>query len=110
MTQIATTPQSTRRKMLRKQIYLLPQQDTKLKALAHQQRMTEAELIRQAVEIFLNQPVTNDVKHLPPNEAAWQEILASFEEIRKSGVIGEPHRWRREDYYDDSRYQRQWAK
>ena len=109
MTQLATTGQSTRRKMLRKQIYLLPQQDTKLKALAHQQRMTEAELIRQALEAFLNQPPTNGVKHLPPDEAAWQEILASFEESRKRSVAGEAQHWTRADYYDDPRYQRDWA-
>jgi hypothetical protein len=109
MTQTAATRQSTRRKMVRKQIYLLPQQETKLKALAQQQRTTEAELIRKAVETFLSQPMANGVKHLPPDEAAWQEILASFEEARARSVAGAPQRWTREDYYDDPRYQRDWA-
>ena len=109
MTQIAAKPKSTRRKMLPKQIYLLPQQDTKLKVLAHQQRMTEAELIRQAVEAFLAQPVTNGSQHLPPNEAAWQEILASFAEIQNRSFDGEAQRWTRADYYDDPRFQRDWA-
>ena len=110
MTQTATTRQSTRRKMVRKQVYLLPQQELKLKALAAQQHTTEAALIRTAVETLLSQPVSNGGKHLPPDEAAWQEILASFEEIRVRSVAGEPQRWTREDYYDDPRYQRAWAR
>lgn len=109
MTQITTARKGLRRKMLRKQVYLLPQQDSKLKALAHQQHVTEAELIRQAVEAFLSQPPTNGLKHLPPDEAAWQEILASFEESRTRSVADEAHHWTRADYYDDPRYQRAWA-
>lgn len=108
MPQVTSVRKLTRRKMRRKQIYLLPQQDTRLKELAHKQLTTEAELIRQAVEAYLNQPMSG-LKHLPPDQAAWQEILASFEEVRKQSVAGEPHRWTRADYYDDPRSQRDWA-
>jgi len=109
MTQPITRRKLPRRKMVRKQVYLLPQQELKLKALAQQQLTTEAELIRKAVEAFLNQPPTNVDKQLPPDEAAWQLILASFEEMKQRNVAGEPHRWTREDYYDDPRYQRNWS-
>ncbi len=100
MTQPASMRKATRRKMVRKQIYLLPQQELKLKALAQQQLTTEADLIRQAVEAFLSQPMPNGIKHLPPDEVAWQEILASFEETRHRSISGEPHHWTREDYYE----------
>ncbi len=109
MLKTAVTRPSTRRKMLRKQIYLLPQQDTKLKSLAYQQQTTEAELIRQAVEVFLSQPQAKSDKHLPPDEAAWQEILASFEEARTRNLTSEPQHWTREDYYEDPRYRREWS-
>lgn len=109
MVQTVATKKSMRRKMLRKQVYLLPQQDRRLKELAALQLTTEAALIRQAIEVFLSQPLPNSLRHLPPQEAAWQEILASFEEARTLNVSGEPHRWTREEYYDDPRYQRLWA-
>jgi hypothetical protein len=72
---------------------------TNLRCDAHHNPL---ELVRHKIqEMFLNQLRPNGVKHLPPNEAAWQEILASFEEVRKCSVTGEPHRWTRADFYDD---------
>ncbi|MFN8493304.1 MAG: hypothetical protein U0350_37245 [Caldilineaceae bacterium] len=109
MAQTVVKRKLPRRKMVRKQVYLLPQQEVKLKELAQQQLTTEAELIRKAVEAFLSQPTTNIDKQLPPDEAAWQLILASFEEVKQRNVSGEPHRWTRGDYYDDPRYQRNWS-
>jgi hypothetical protein len=105
MTQAITVHKSTRRRMVRKQIYILPHQEARLKVLAQEQLVTEANLIRQAVEAFLNQPTKEILKPLPPDDAAWQEILASFAEVRSRTVAGEPHRWTRDDYYDDPRHQ-----
>ncbi len=39
--------------MIRKQTYILPEQDRKLKVLARMKQVTEAELIREALEQFL---------------------------------------------------------
>jgi hypothetical protein len=102
--------QSKRKRMVRKQVYILPQQEERLKRLAQERETTEANLIRQAIDRILSQPtVTTDNKSLPPDEAAWQAILAFVDQRRAEGVAGEPYKWKREDGYDDERYQRPWA-
>lgn len=94
---------SRRRKMLRKQIYLQPQQDTKLKELAARQHITEAELIRQAVDTLLDKPTGKDNSALPVHETAWQEILAFVEQFEQNVKPGGPYRWHRADGYGDER-------
>ena len=105
MSQAPGAYKSIRRRMVRKQVYILPHQEARLKALAQEQLVSEADLIRQAVEAFLDKPVENAIKPLPPDEAAWLEILASFADVRRRSVSGEPHRWTRDDYYDEPRHQ-----
>ena len=108
MQQIVSSHHSARRKMVRKQVYILPHQELALKERAQQQSTTEADLIRQAVETYLNQPLKNSSR-LPPDEAAWQEILNSFEAVLSQTATGEPISWTRADFYDDPRYQRRWS-
>lgn len=93
--------------MVRKQVYFLPQQEVALKAQAEQRSTSEAELIRQAVEAYLNQSERTSGNRLPPDESAWQTILASFEVVRSQVVAGAPQQWTRGDYYDDPRYERE---
>lgn len=112
MVQATLTPKSLaksrRRKMVRKQIYIHPQQDTKLKELADRQHVTEAELIRQAVDILLDQPTTKGSNALPMHEAAWQEILAFVGQLEQNMLLGEPYTWSRADGYSDERALRGW--
>ncbi|GIK71208.1 MAG: hypothetical protein BroJett021_01960 [Chloroflexota bacterium] len=89
--------------MVRKQVYIYPHQEARLKAMAAAQLMSEADLIRQAVDAFLGQPHPPTSNSLPPDEAAWQEVLASFAAVRERSLPGAPHRWTREDYYDEQR-------
>ena len=103
MTQAIAPRKATRRKMVRKQVYILPHQELQLKAIAEEQLVSEAELIRQAVAAFLARPLPNAARQLPPDEAAWQVILASFEVVRQQPVGAAPHRWTRDEYYDDPR-------
>lgn len=104
MTEKPIATGATRRKMVRKQVYIFPHQEARLKAMAQEQLVSEADLIRQAVDAFLEQPPAHAAGSLPPDEAAWQEILSSFAEVRKRSVPGEAHRWTREDYYDEPRH------
>lgn len=90
-----------RRKMVRKQVYLQPQQETKLKELAERQHTTEAELIREAVDAYLNTPSIPNPGNLPLREAAWQQMLAYVREREKEPITGEPYKWKREDGYDN---------
>lgn len=98
--------------MIRKQIYIQPHQNAQLKRVAKARAMTEAEVMREALEILLSQPTpATETRGLPPDEVAWQKLLASMREWREqAAVTGKPHRWTREDYYDDERYQRPWAR
>lgn len=105
MAQTSSIRGSTRRKMVRKQVYIFPHQEARLKAMAQEQLVSEADLIRQAVDAFLEQPPAHAAGSLPPDEAAWQEILSSFAEVGNRSVPGEAHRWTREDYYDEPRHQ-----
>lgn len=101
MTEKSAANGATRRKMVRKQVYIYPHQEARLKAMAAAQLVSEADLIRQAVDAFLGQPQTAASNPLPPDEAAWQEVLASFAAVRARSLPGAPHRWTREDYYDE---------
>ena len=103
MTEKPIAAGATRRKMVRKQVYIYSHQEARLKAMAAAQLMSEADLIRQAVDAFLGQPQTAASNSLPPDEAAWQEVLASFAVVREQPLPGAPHRWAREDYYDEQR-------
>jgi hypothetical protein len=102
-----------RRRMVRKQIYIYAQQDEQIKRLAATRATSEAELIREAIEELLErQHPHSSNSHLPPDEAAWQALLQSMREHSRQFSDGEPHRWRREDYYNDERTARlnkQWG-
>jgi|SRR5690606_1503648 len=103
MTEMSAANGAARRRMVRKQVYIYPHQEARLKAMAMAQLVSEADLIRQAVDAFLGQPQTVAINPLPLDEAAWQEVLASFAAVRERSLPGAPHRWTREDYYDEQR-------
>ena len=103
MTEKPIATGATRRKMVRKQVYIYPHQEARLKAMAAAQLMSEADLIRQAVDAYLGQTQNAASNPLPSDEAAWQEVLASFAAVRERPLPGAPHRWTREDYYDEQR-------
>jgi hypothetical protein len=105
-----TKRRRTRRRMVRKQVYILPSQDEQLKHLAQERETTEAELIRAAIAELIHQESATPLNHaLPPDQAAWQMILNFVDQRRAAGVPGEPYQWKREDGYDDERYRRPWA-
>lgn len=82
--------------MVRKQIYIQKHQERVLKRLSKARGISEAEIIRQAIEI----ETTGEKSHLPvPDYAAWEEILR-FLESRKALVRkGRPYHWKRQDAY-----------
>lgn len=82
--------------MVRKQIYIYKRQDILLKRLSQARGVSEAELIRRAIENELggapSQPVAAD-------RTAWNELLAFWLERRALGKTGEPYRWNRAEIY-----------
>jgi hypothetical protein len=84
--------------MVRKQIYIYRRQEALLKRLAGLRGVSEAEIIRRAIdqEAQYSQP-----SYAYNDHSAWEEILQFIEERKKLGITGEPYRWNRQEIYDE---------
>ena len=79
--------------MVRKQIYLYKQQETMLKRVADARGVSEAEVIRQALEQVFGAGIENAAK----------SPLDEFIELARANKkrTGQPYKWNRQDAYDD---------
>ena len=82
--------------MIRKQIYIAETQQKLLTRLARLRGVSEAEVIRQAIE---HEATRVQVQPVTPNAAALDEIIQAALARRDLGQVGEPLRWRRDDAY-----------
>jgi tRNA A-37 threonylcarbamoyl transferase component Bud32 len=84
--------------MVRKQIYIYRRQELLLKRLARQRGVSEAEIIRQAInrEAEQNVPVIQS-----RDRSAWEATLKLIEERKKLGIVGEPLQWNRQEIYEE---------
>jgi hypothetical protein len=82
--------------LVRKQIYIKPRQEKLLKQAARETRMTEAEIIRRAVDLWLD---TREKKHQA--REAWKEARAFIEERIAQGPVPGGRTWTREELYED---------
>jgi len=80
--------------MVRKQIYLTPNQEALLKRLARERGMTEAEIIRQAVDQI------GAWVSFRPNLRAWEQERKFLEHLLQQGPVAGKRAWRREDLYE----------
>jgi hypothetical protein len=81
--------------MVRKQVYLEAGQQRTLKTLARERSLTEAEIIRAALDrYFEEQEITRR------REAAWKRERAFIEDRMKARRAEVKRTWRREDLYD----------
>ncbi len=95
--------------MMRKQIYIQKRQQILLKRLAKARGVSEAEIIRQAID---RETSGGAVQVGARDPAALDEVIRFALARRKGGATGEPYRWRREDAYEErlSRYDRRSSK
>lgn len=80
---------------VRKQIYLDPHHAQLLKQLARDLGVSEAALIRQAVD--------QQAAHLTPlhrDSAAWQQERAFIERLIRKGAIPGRRTWKRDELYE----------
>jgi hypothetical protein len=84
--------------MVRKQIYIHKRHQVLLRRLSQARGVSEAEIIRQAIE---REATETAPRSLPPDRAAWEEILQFVERRRTLGASGEPYRWNRQDAYEE---------
>ncbi len=54
--------------------------------------VSESEIVRRAIAAFLDREKGVAASPQLPGEAAWQEILASFAQVRLQSTLGEPQR------------------
>ena len=83
--------------MVRKQIYIEERHERLLKRISKACGVSEAELIRQAIEreTLGGKPVL-----LEPDQAAWDEILRFVRRRKSLPSSGRPYRWNRLDAYE----------
>ena len=84
--------------MLRKQIYIEKRQRALLKRLAKKRGVSEAEIIRQAID---HETLDTPAPALPIDYEAWEQALAFMHARRALGGQEQPYRWRREDAYEE---------
>lgn len=92
--------------MVRKQIYIQRSQEERLKKMAEARGISEAEIIRRALE---NEMRSSNVYRPAYDPDAWNRIVAFWEELDKRGPVEpRPRDWTREDLYEErmSRYDR----
>jgi hypothetical protein len=84
--------------MIRKQVYIAPQQDRILKRLARQTHKSEAEIIRTAIEEH-----ARSARDAESRMKAWRAIEATADRLKELPATA-TRSWTREDLYD--RYDR----
>ena len=83
---------------VRKQIYLEKRQNQQLKRLAEARGVSEAEVIRQALEREVQSKID---KPLPVNRAAFEAFKREALARRELGITGEPYKWNRAELYEE---------
>lgn len=85
-------------KMVRKQIYIQKSQEERLKKVAEASGLSEAEVIRRALDIELRH-----AGYRPAfNADAWERIEAFVDELKQRGPVAPRKRnWSRDDLYEE---------
>ena len=92
--------------MVRKQIYIYKRQQATLRRLAKARNLSEAEIIRQAID---QQASGENMLHFRPDSYAWEKARKFMLTLHAQGpLLNRSHQWKREDLYEErmSRYGR----
>ena len=84
--------------MIRKQIYLHKRQEAILRRLSQERGVSEAELIRQAIE---REASSISAQVVLPDRSAWQELVDFLEARQKTVTGGLSYNWNRGEIYTD---------
>jgi hypothetical protein len=84
--------------MIRKQIYITRRHNNLLKRLAKSRGVSEAEIIRQAIERETN---GLSITNRPDSHKAMEESIQFALSLRNRTFEGEPYRWNRADAYEE---------
>lgn len=83
-------------KKIRKQIYILPDQERQLKRISESRGLSEAEIIRQAISAQVSRfaPIFRDL-------SAWERELEFIQSLIDRGAVEGKRTWTRADLYDE---------
>jgi len=80
---------------MRKQVFIEPHQDMLLKQFARERGVTEAEIIRQAIDQHVR------VLRFPRRDlTAWEKERAFIQHLIRQGAVSGRRTWRREDLHE----------
>lgn len=84
--------------MVRKQFYIHKRHQLLLRKLAHAKGVSEAEIIRQAIE---HEAAGSERRPLAADRNAWEEIMAAVELRKALGVKARSYIWDRQAAYQE---------
>jgi hypothetical protein len=85
-------------RMVRKQIFIERRQQVQLQRAARSRGLSEAELIRQAID----QHLAGGAQRLPRDPEAWQRALALMRSLQAEGPLPDRSRnWTRDELYEE---------
>lgn len=84
--------------MVRKQIYIQERQERLLKRISKARGVSEAELIRQAIE---RETVGEKPRLLAPDQGAWEKVLCFVKNRKSLHPGGRAYKWNRLDAYEE---------
>ena len=95
-------------RMIRKQVYIEPRQEAILKRIAKEEGVTEAEVVREAIELksqasaasSLDRRARSGPESAWSDRQAWREAKAFMLELAAQGPVAGGRAWTREDLHD----------
>ncbi|MGB7623966.1 MAG: hypothetical protein WBN92_16595 [Terriglobia bacterium] len=82
-------------RMIRKQIYIAPEQDHRLKKIAREMRTTEASIIRQGLDRLFTVGV-----HSIQDLDIWKHELSFIKKRARARIPSQKRAWRREEVHE----------
>jgi hypothetical protein len=86
-------------RMVRKQISILQRHDALLDRLAREAGVSQAEIVRRAIE---HEAFGRDAVRHPPDPGAWNEVRMEVAERGRIGSGAAPYRWNRAHAYEEA--------
>ncbi len=84
--------------MVRKQIYIEDRHERLLKRISKTRGISEAELIRQAID---RETIGGNTSPFEPDQTAWDGIIRFVEKRKSLHLGGLPYRWNRLEVYEE---------
>ncbi len=83
--------------LIRKQLYIRSDQDRALKQAARERGLSEAELVRQAIDEVILQRATSP--SLTPHQQALEELIQTNLDLSRQRTASESYQFNRDDLY-----------